>query len=93
LQVFLRRSILWLFLSIAYHAAFNMAALIAAVRLGAVGAEGVLAVFSLLSLFVIFRLRGPEPTEAEPSPFIEPLPAAAIDLRPTAEALDRSRYS
>jgi uncharacterized membrane protein YhfC len=93
LQVFLRRSILWLFLSIAYHTALNMIAVIAAARLGAVGAEASLAVFSLLSLFVIFRLRGPEPVEAEPPPPIEPLSAAAIDLQPTAEALDRSRYN
>jgi uncharacterized membrane protein YhfC len=90
LQVFLRRSILWLFLSIAYHAALNMIAVIAVIRVGAVGAEAALAVFTLFSLFIIFRLRGPEPVEAGPPVALPPV--APIELKPTNEALERSRY-
>lgn len=94
LQVFLRRSVAWLFIAIGFHALFNAAAVIGAARLGAYATEGILALFGLFSLFIIFRLRGPDPAtvvaEAE-------LPAVApvdmVPLRPTDEALERSRYS
>jgi uncharacterized membrane protein YhfC len=92
LQVFLRRSIIWLFVAILYHALFNMIAVVGAVRLSPIGVEGVLAICSLFSLFIIFRLRGPEPVEVQP-PSVTLPPTAAIDLKPTDEAINRSRFN
>lgn len=92
LQVFLRGSLRWLFLAIGYHALFNMIAVVAASRVGPYATEGLLGLFSLISLFIIFKLRTPEPEIEEPEP--QPLPEIdAPTLQPTEEAIDRSRYS
>ena len=91
LQVFRRGSLRWLFLAIGYHAVFNMLAVIAVTRVGPYATEGLLAVFSLLSLFIIFKLRSPDPVPVE----LEPLPSPLIDpanLEPTDDVIDRSRY-
>lgn len=93
LQVFRRGAIRWLLLSIGYHAVFDMLAVISAARLGAYAAEGMLAVFSLLSLFIIFRLRTPEPVEVEPEPLPAPPEFRPPELEATPEMLDRSRFS
>lgn len=94
LQVFLRRNIAWLFASIGFHTLLNMVAVIAAARIGPYATEGIIGLFALLALFIIFRLRTPEPEPApEPESLPPPADAAALDLRPTDEALDRSRYS
>ncbi len=92
LQVFLRRSIRWLFLSIGFHTFLNAVALIVAQRWGNYASEGALALITLLSLFIIFRLRTPEPVEAEPEPLPETPTADSVDLSPTDDVLDRSRY-
>lgn len=92
LQVFLRRSLRWLFLAISYHAALNMIAVIGMTRAGPYYTEVFLAMFTLLSLFIIFRLRTPDRAPDEPVagdlPAIEP-----VTLQPTDEVIDRSRYS
>lgn len=92
LQVFLRRSIWWLFLAIAYHAAFNMLAVIAVTRTGPYVTEALLGLTSLISLFIIFRLREPEPEDNEPKP-LPPPETKPVVLLPTEDAIDRSRYS
>ncbi len=91
LQVFRRGSLGWLFLAIGYHAVFNMLAVIAVTRVGPYATEGLLAVFSLLSLFIIFKLRSPDPAPVEPEPLLSPLLDAAA-LEPTEDVIDRSRY-
>lgn len=89
LQVFLRRSLRWLFLSIGYHTLLNALAVVVVTKAGPYAAEGALAVFSLLSLFIIFKLRTPEPEPVEP----EPLPETDLPLLvPTDDAIDRSKY-
>ena len=89
LQVFLRRSLRWLFLSIGYHTLLNALAVVVITKAGPYAAEGALAVFSLLSLFIIFKLRTPEPEPVEP----EPLPETDLPLLvPTDDAIDRSKY-
>ncbi len=95
LQVFLRRNIAWLFASIGFHTLLNMVAVVAAARINPFATEGVIGLFALLALFIIFRLRTPEPVAPEPelAPLPPPDDAAALDLRPTDDALDRSRYS
>ena len=93
-QVFLRRNIAWLFASIGFHTLLNMVAVIAASRLSPFATEGIIGLFALLALVIIFRLRTPEPEPApEPEALPPPASAAALDLRPTDDALDRSRYS
>lgn len=92
LQVFLRGSLRWLFLAIGYHALFNMIAVVAVSRVGPYATEGLLGLFSLISLFIIFRLRTPEPAIIEPD--LAALPETPLlNLQPTDEAIDRSRYS
>ncbi len=93
LQVFLRRNIAWLFASIGFHTLLNMVAVVAAARLNPYATEGIIGLFALLALFIIFRLRTPEPAAPEPIPLPPPPDAAALNLRPTDDALDRSRYS
>ena len=94
LQVFLRRNIAWLFASIGFHTLLNMVAVIAASRLSPFATEGIIGLFALLALVIIFRLRTPEPEPApEPEALPPPADAAALDLRPTDDAFDRSRYS
>jgi uncharacterized membrane protein YhfC len=95
LQVFLRRNIGWLFLSIGFHTLLNMTAVIAASRLSPFATEGIIGLFALVALWIIFRLRGPEPEPvlAEPEPLPPPADADALDLQPSDDALDRSRYS
>lgn len=94
LQVFLRRNIVWLFASIGFHTLLNMVAVIAASRLSPFATEGIIGLFALLALVIIFRLRTPEPEPApEPEALPPPVNAAALDLHPTDDALDRSRYS
>lgn len=92
LQVFLRRNVLWLLLAIAYHALFNMAAVIGMVRTGPYTTEGILGLLSLFSVFLIFRLRTPEPVLPEPEAVEVPAPTPSLQLEPTSEALERSRY-
>lgn len=92
LQAFLRGSIRWLFLSIGFHGMLNAVAVIVAQRWGNYAAEGAMALITILSLFIIFRLRTPEPVghEPEPSPLSDAEPLA---LQPTDEIIDRSRYN
>ena len=63
---------------------------------GAVNAIiAIIGLFALLALFIIFRLRTPEPAAPEPelAPLPTPTDTADLDLRPTDDALDRSRYN
>ncbi|HOU42492.1 MAG TPA: YhfC family glutamic-type intramembrane protease [Promineifilum sp.] len=93
LQVFLRRNIGWLFVSIGFHAALNMVSVIAVSRVGPYWTEVVVGLFALLAVVIVFRLRGPEPAEPEPTPLPPPVDADALSLQPSDDALDRSRYS
>lgn len=91
MQSFVRGQLRWLGMAVLWHAAFNFVAVFAAVRWGAVVAEGLLGVAALLSVGLIVALRTPEPPAFTP----EPLPAdepARRSLITTGEMLDRSRY-
>lgn len=92
LQVFLRGSIRWLFLSIGFHGMLNAVAVIVAQRWGNYAAEGAMALITILSLFIIFRLRTPEPVGHEPEPSPPP-DTETLALQPTDEIIDRSRYN
>ncbi len=64
LQCFLRGSPRWLYLAIGAHFLVDFVTMVAAPRLGPVATEGVIALFALGALYLIFRLR----PAAEPSP-------------------------
>lgn len=101
LQCFVRRNGLWLAAAILWHAVVNATAVFtiryAAPLIGDNQAglltEAVVAVFALISLVIIFRLRTPEPEPA----LIEPLPppplAPPLDGPVSAETLEKSKYS
>lgn len=93
MQVFLRGQLRWLFAAIAWHALGNAVTVVVLDRWGALAAEAALAVIALLSLGILFALRSPEPKPEEPPapPPLDPF-ASPPHTKPTAEALERSRF-
>jgi uncharacterized membrane protein YhfC len=95
LQVFTRGQIRWLFLAILWHAFVDgLGAVYVPRTWGVLWSLPILGVLALISVAIIFALRGPEPGEeqAEPPP---PAPAPMFSLEPaeeTAENLEKSRY-
>jgi uncharacterized membrane protein YhfC len=92
MQVFIRKNIGWLFAAIGYHDMIDGSAVISLKYLIPLGVEGVVGLFAILGVIIIFRLRQPEPIEAI-------LPAAAAVVAPkfeqvqeTSENLDKTRY-
>jgi uncharacterized membrane protein YhfC len=93
LQVFLRRNILWLLAAILWHAAVNATAVYAASTTDPITTEILIGIYALLSLGIIYWLYEPNPAEPEiePLPAVEPVQPVAIE--PTAESLDKSKYT
>jgi uncharacterized membrane protein YhfC len=93
MQVFVRRQIGWLALSILWHTLLNFIAVVASSTWNAYVTEALIGVMALLSLGIIFWLRTPEPVEPE----IEPLPPAAPILPHdgvfSGDTLEKSKYS
>jgi uncharacterized membrane protein YhfC len=103
LQVFTRKQIRWLWLAIGYHALWDAsiagiaAKLLSAYPWGAYAIEGLLGLTAILSLGIIFALRGGEPLAPieEELPPLE-APASAPILPPVEESpenLEKSRYN
>lgn len=97
LQVFTRGQSRWLWFAVGWHALLDAAAVLGVRQLGAYATEGIIAVFTLLSIGIIFLLRGkdvePMPEELESSGNDDPEP---IDLQPieeNIETIDDTRYS
>ncbi len=61
LQVFIRGQSRWLWIAIAWHTLLNAVAVISVRQWGAYATEGILAIFTLLSIGMIFALRGEDP--------------------------------
>lgn len=102
LQVIQRKQMRWLLLAIAYHTflnasiAFLARSLLQAYPWGAYAVESLLGLTVLLDLFIIFKLRTPEPEEAfeTPSPLPDPVTALSLSEIPeTPESLDNTRYN
>ena len=94
LQAFVRKQGFWVWLAVLYHAVIDASAVLLAPQIGMLPTEGVVAVFSLLSLGILFRLRQPEPAESLPT---QPAAVVAeqVPLKPleeTPENLDNSKY-
>lgn len=61
LQVFTRGQSRWLWIAIAWHTLLDAVVVISVRQWGAYATEGILAIFTLLSIGIIFALRGEEP--------------------------------
>ena len=92
MQVFIRKNIGWLFAAIGYHALIDGSAVISQKFFIPAGVEGVVSLFAILGLVIIFLLRQPEPPEV-----ILAAPPAAVVSNPepipeTPENLEKTRY-
>jgi uncharacterized membrane protein YhfC len=97
MQVFTRRSFLWLAAAILWHALTDALAVFAISTWGVLPTEAIIAGLALIGLGLMFALRQPEPpaVEATPGAAGQPQPPAAAALpaqAATAELLDRTRY-
>ncbi len=96
LQVFRRRSLLWLVAAILWHTVLNATALIVLDRAGPAGAEVALAALTPISLAIIFAFRDPPAAAESSAPPPEPLPQPELSpLAPpalSAEKLNESKY-
>jgi uncharacterized membrane protein YhfC len=91
-QGFIREQKRWLWLAIGYHALIDAVAVYATSRLSPYWVEGIVGLFALISLGIIFILRSPEPVDAG-TPITEtPLVTLPV-VEPTTEQLDNSKYS
>jgi len=93
LQAFTRKQSWWLWLAVGYHALLNAIAVLLVGKVGVYWTEAIIGGFAILSLFIIFILRRPEPVP-DPEP-ASPIPAPAFTPQPveeTPENLDKTRY-
>jgi uncharacterized membrane protein YhfC len=92
MQVFTRKNLSWLFAAIGYHALIDGVAVVGQKYLSALSLEGVVGVFAILSVAIIFLLRQPEPPEVIPPAG----PAAVVTLpepvQESSENLEKTRY-
>jgi uncharacterized membrane protein YhfC len=94
MQVFTRGKLWWLWLAIGWHALVDATAVFAQIYwANAYLTEGIVAIFAVVSLGIIFWLRTPEPTEPELEPLPPPAPVTPANTHATSESLDRSKYS
>ncbi len=93
MQVFVCGQKRWLLYSILWHTALNFTAVYAVTTWGAVATEGLIGIFALLSVGIIFWLRAPEPVPPEPEPLPEMKPLEPVPLSQSVEKLDESKYS
>lgn len=97
LQVFLRGQSRWLWLAIGWHALLNAMVVLSVRQWGAYITEGVVAVFTLVSIAMIFLLRTEEPAaETEhliPDPDDGPEPPNLPPIEEDEDTIDGTRYS
>jgi uncharacterized membrane protein YhfC len=91
-QCFIRKQKRWLWLAIGYHALIDAVAIFATSKLNPYWVEGIVGLFALISLGIIFILRSPEPVESITP--VSDLPLVTLPVvEPTTEQLDNSKYS
>jgi uncharacterized membrane protein YhfC len=91
-QCFIRKQKRWLWLAIGYHALIDAVAVFATSKLNPYWVEGIVGLFALISLGIIFMLRSPEPVESV-TPVSDTSPVTLPVVEPTTEQLDNSKYS
>jgi uncharacterized membrane protein YhfC len=93
-QAFLRRKNIWIWLAVGYHALVDASSVWLMSKVSIYWVEGVVGVFALISLVIIFSLRTPEPQPAsvsEPLPASGNLPGPSGD-DPSLDQLENSKY-
>lgn len=93
MQVFVRRQIRWLGLSILWHTLLNAVAVFAVYTWNPYITEVLIGVMALLSLGIIFWLRTPEPVEPELEPLPAPGPILPREDAISPETLEKSKFS
>lgn len=98
LQAFTRRQIRWLWIAVFWHALIDAGAVYLNGTYGVWVTEAALGGIALVNIFLIWRLRQPEPVESavESAAVPPPLTAAELKLKPVEENLvniDDSRFS
>ena len=91
-QCFIRKQKRWLWLAIGYHALIDSVAVFATSKLNPYWVEGIVGLFGLISLGIIFILRSSEPVETI-TPISDPPLVTLPVVEPTSEQLDNSKYS
>jgi uncharacterized membrane protein YhfC len=95
LQVFTRRRAFWLLIAIFWHAIIDALAVFAAVTWGKYITEAILALFTGISVVIIFRLRQPEPEPVQEPKIYSPSPEVMLTRQTsdeTPEEIEKSRY-
>lgn len=97
LQVFIRGQSRWLWLAIGWHTLLDGVLVISVSLWGAYATEGIIGIFTLTSIGIIYALRQEEPLEAsqEEDSYEQPS-LRPIDLPPiesTSENIEQSRYT
>jgi uncharacterized membrane protein YhfC len=82
----------WFWLALAWHALLDAAAVYIVLRGGGYWAELPIALLALAGIWVIWRLKDPQPAPAPSAPQHQPAPPAAAPKPVSQETLDRSRY-
>jgi uncharacterized membrane protein YhfC len=85
MQVFTRNNSAWLLAAVGYHALLDGTAVIGLRYMSPIALEGVIGLFAVLSLVIIFLLRQPEPPKA-----ILPVSSGlnAVKIQPVDESLE-----
>jgi uncharacterized membrane protein YhfC len=93
MQAFTRKKFAWLLAAIGYHTLLDGLVVFLQSSLTVYQLEGVVGVFAVVSVAIIFLLRRPEPTtDVEPAPVSSPAIPAIQPVEETTENLDNSRY-
>lgn len=97
MQVFIHRQSRWLWFAIIWHALLDAIAVIGVSRWGVYITEGLILIFSLISIGIIFALRGEEPKEeATQNDFAESSlsePPELLPIEETDETIDQTRFT
>lgn len=93
LQAFLRKRFGWVVLAIFYHAIVDASALVVMKYTNPYWVEGMVGVFALISLAIIFLMRKPEPVlESRREEMVVPV-IKPDSVEPSSEQLDNSKYT
>jgi uncharacterized membrane protein YhfC len=93
LQTFTRKKIWWVGLAVLYHTLVDgVAVFVSQIGFSPLAIEGIIGIFAIISMLVIFALRQPEPSM---DPIPAPIPMPEFKPRPVNESvenLDETRY-
>jgi uncharacterized membrane protein YhfC len=98
LQAFTSKKFWWVGLAILYHAlADGVAVFVSQIGFSALAIEGIIGIFAIVSMVIVFALRQPEPLSVVegPDPVLAPISTSEFkpgQVNETKENLDKTRY-